>query len=706
MPMQSEQAQTKKIYIDAADLEEEGRLSQLQYCAEKGIGLEDMCLVEDDAPAIGQPGGGADDNWFEHLREGVVVRKELSLDSPGAQAAWLLFCGREATGNQQPLHVQVNGHALVRLPSQVAHPAARQYYSTDWGGAHFDNWFVVPIPSGTLQAGNNEILLSCQSEETAWEIMLGAAAEYARGSDGGGRSHPGRSGRSTDGGQTWSEELGWQGAWRGEYCIRLSLDSFAAAGTYRSPVIDAAAGGGMWVEAAAIETSKLAWETEQPAATEIRIRLRWGSSPRPGAANWTPWETVDGRAGCWEKPAGRYLQFEAELTTQDPLVSPWLKGVRIETELGATDAGRARLVQAHNGLVRRSSVDFVHEDPAQLADLRRRFELDRVVEGAASEFAAQVRLMRWAYTVPIGDLDRYRWDYRDLPLEQRDDSGGLVQQGPYEGRRRDKHCLYCNLTLIAACISMGYPARWVNVSTKHTYGHEVAEVWSNDFDKWVMFDATRDYFLCDRESGLPLNLVEISGRLGAVMPHPATWEFPIQHWLPQGVHPEQLRVVSPTGDNPHPVFDPQLGSEDLILMGHLQMPLRSDFTSRPHPLPWRISSNWGSDQFYCWYSDAFPRKREYARHTRRWQDYNPALNQSQLFLHQSQEDGRLQVEVDTETPWFECFVVQQDQGDWQERREPVWDWLLHPGLNSLRVKTRNRMGVCGPEARAEVAWPG
>jgi hypothetical protein len=705
MPTNANQQRIQRTYLDAAQLNEDGQLVQLQHWAGRGFSLEDMYLVEDDAPAIGRPEGASDDTWFERLHAGVLVRKMLLVDRAQTRTAWLVFCGREVTDNEHPLHVQINGHALVRLPTKVAHPAARHYYTTDWGGAHFDNWFVVPIPPGALKTGLNQVLLWSESEVAAWEIMLGAASEFARGSQGGQRCHAGRSARSLDGGQSWTDELGWQGTFAGEYCIRLSLDHFSCTGTYTSPVIDVAPDAELLQKAVEVEQCRLAWDLDVPAEGRAQIRLRWGVSPRPDADTWTDWAVVEGVQGCWDSPAGRYLQFEVILSTEDPLASPVFKGVHVETQVQTLGRGSARLVHVRNGRVVRSSVDFVHEDPAQLADLRKRFELDQLVSAAASEFEAQVKLMRWAYTVPIGELDRYHWDYRDLPQEQRDAAGRLVQQGPYQGRRRDKHCLFCNLTLIAACVAMGYPARWVNVSTKHTYGHEVAEVWSNDFDKWVMFDATRDYYLCDADSGLPLNLVEISQRLEALLPEPATWEFPVQHWLPHGVLPEQLNVVCPQGDNPYPVFEPQVGSEDLILMGHLQMPSRSDFTSRPHPLPWRVSSNWGSDQFYCWYSDVFPRKREYARHTCRWQDFNPTLNQSQLFLCQHEVD-QVRVEVDTETPWFDCFLVQYDRGEWRQQSEAAWDWLLHPGLNRLRVKTRNRVGVCGPEACVELAWPG
>ena len=278
-----------------------------------------------------------------------------------------------------------------------------------------------------------------------------------------------------------------------------------------------------------------------------------------------------------------------------------------------------------------------------------------------------------------------------------------MRLGPYERRRRDGHCLFCNLTLVAACLAMGYPARWVNVSTRHTYGHEVCEVWSNDWDKWVFLDATRDYYLYDPATNTPLGLTEVSERLGRVLPGAATWEYPAQHWLPNGVRAADMEVACSEGDHRFPVFDPQVGSEDLILIGHLQMPLRNDFASRPTPVPWRVSSNWGSDQFLCWYGQNLPRKEEYARQTRRWQDFNPTLNRVELCLSETEDSRSLRVEADTATPGFECFLVQVDDGEWSEQVEPLWEWALHGGQNRLAVRSRNACGVVGPASQVVVS---
>ena len=48
------ESRTVSYELDAADLETRGRLQQLQFCRhDNAIVLDDMLLIEDDAPAIG-----------------------------------------------------------------------------------------------------------------------------------------------------------------------------------------------------------------------------------------------------------------------------------------------------------------------------------------------------------------------------------------------------------------------------------------------------------------------------------------------------------------------------------------------------------------------------------------------------------------------------------------------------------------------------
>jgi len=699
-----------RFTLDAPALEERGQLRRLKLYPGSGgdacIGLDDMVLVEDDAPGVGMPEGAKDRSWFEYLHRGVAIRKRLILDDPRAFSGWLVFNGLERKDNDTPLEISLNGVRFQRLPTKIAHPRAIQYYTRDWPDA-FDSWFFVELPVGALREGVNEIVMRAESEETDWQIMIAADSEYWRGSETRTR-HPNRSAKSTDGGATWDDErLGHRGEIDGEYCVRLSLDRYASGGEYISPVIDIAGQPGTVAVKRRVDIGRcsIGWDIDTPEGASAVVQVSWGTSPVPAADGWTAFESVGGLSGEWRNPPGRYLRFRVRMTTGNPLVTPSLRGMTVTTAGGTVGDGSAvfrRLAELDNGSVVRPSVDFTWEDFSALREYREKFKLDEVVAGAATEFEAQLRLMRWAYEIPIGGLNRWAWDYYDLPLLKMDEDGEILLQKDYKGRRRDQHCLYCNLTLVGACLAMGYPARWVNIATRGTFGHEVTEVWSNDFDKWVFLDATRDYYIYDPDTGVPMSLVEINARLADILPRPATWDTPIKWQVPSDSLAYDVRIAFREGNNAFSIADVAQGPHLLLLKGQLHVSLRNDFASRHTPLPWRISSNWGGNLLYGFYTDTFPRKREYAFHTNRPQDFTPPLNQAELTLTETENPAILRVDADTYTPCFESFVVRIDGGEWYVVDGSSFDWPLHEGLNTLRVRTRNTAGVMGVESLARV----
>ena len=138
------------------------------------------------------------------------------------------------------------------------------------------------------------------------------------------------------------------------------------------------------------------------------------------------------------------------------------------------------------------------------------------------------------------------------------------------------------------------------------------------------------------------------------------------------------------------------------MTGQLHMVNRNDFASRPWLVPWRVSGHWGGNQFFGYYNDTFPRKREYKLNTNRWQDFNTPLNQSELTVSETEQPGVLRVDVDTLTPCFETFLVRTDNGEWHEHPTSSFEWVLHEGLNRLWVRIRNTVGVPGPESSVAI----
>ena len=60
------------------------------------------------------------------------------------------------------------------------------------------------------------------------------------------------------------------------------------------------------------------------------------------------------------------------------------------------------------------------------------------------------------------------------------------------------------------------------------------------------------------------------------------------------------------------------------------------------------------------------------------------------------------VEIDTETPHFEAFLVRVDDADELALKAGPFVWHLHEGTNRLQVRTRNTAGVCGAASLATV----
>lgn len=62
----------------------------------------------------------------------------------------------------------------------------------------------------------------------------------------------------------------------------------------------------------------------------------------------------------------------------------------------------------------------------------------------------------------------------------------------------------------------------------------------------------------------------------------------------------------------------------------------------------------------------------------------------------AKEKGKLTVKLETNTPNFDTFMIKLNNLEWRESKEEfLWD--LNKGSNSLRVTTKNKLGVKGPE---------
>ncbi len=145
----------------------------------------------------------------------------------------------------------------------------------------------------------------------------------------------------------------------------------------------------------------------------------------------------------------------------------------------------------------------------RLAQFVEREQLAAVVQPATSEFEAMLRLKDWvAAQFAMGNPSPYPpWDAMTV-LD-------WIRAGVTGG-----FCGQYSQIFVQALHAFGVPARYLEIGgVANPYNHFTSEVWSNDFDKWVLLDvAFNNYFARD---GVPLSAVEIrdallSGRLDDV----------------------------------------------------------------------------------------------------------------------------------------------------------------------------------------------
>ena len=641
------------LQLDAASVFEQSLTRSLCLSPDnKQIELEIGELFEDDGPASGKSYQTPENR--ETLTAQTWIKKDLVIPNPQARAAYLVVLSEE------PFQALINGVAQKFGENQ----SGRKLYQT------------FAFDPSLLQPGRNEVVV-----RTSGKVMIAREDEFALGSRTR-TNHPNRSAKSTDAGKTWDyDHLGPDGKLDGEYGVRIFLNHYRPQGSLVMPVLDAGNLKGRTIAYPVNQMGPISVvvQAEPGPAGRCLVRARTGSTCIPNQRDWSDWNVLGPPGGIVETPRGRYLQLDFHLSSPDPLGSPKLKGVRVEAVPACPNnwTERLRILEQHNEKIVRSSIPFEYEplDHPSLKKLRQDFKLDEVANGATNELELLLRLAQWACNC---------WDWPNHIGEYYPPWDALQILKPFnDGKTTGGFCLQFNLVFLQACESFGFPGRMISISQGRCQnklqggGHEIIELWSNEWKKWIYVDGALAWYIVDEKTGVPLSIWELRER-----------QLPTLRGEP--VKPVKVIAAERTR-NKQFAWNGLAAPEPLNWYLELRMIPRSNFLQEKSPLPLNQGTEeWSWTGHYVWTDDAVPAGLLFGNRVARHSDFEWTLNQAHYVLEPTQP-GRFLVHLDTETPSFQTFLAEIDEG----QKRPVsadFTWTLHPGKNQLRVRPRNILG--------------
>jgi transglutaminase-like putative cysteine protease len=662
----AQEPETRRLPMLAAEAFQQGQ-GAWDVCLHDGgeIGLYDRVLIEDD-----ELGLSGDADWMKTNRApsteiGGSKRVKKVLHVAHRQAIEARLCAPAGVA------IELNGQ-----PIDVS------------SGTPFHQ-----VPVSLLRDGDNEVVLYCR--DGAHRIIKYTSSQDILRNRPQRKDRPCRSFTSNDGGKSW-EPLA------GEFMVRLHLVQYVPQGHFISPVIDlgpdppqaVAAGDCPLLPPVEIQSTRLEAHAATPDGTRVELAVRRGSSPVYDAATWSDWQPSTVPPGC------RYLQWKAVLASRDPLRTPLLRGVSVEAQVRRQPlpawASTLRTVSFHNEPIRYTSLPFEYEDPLhpRMVALRRKYKLDAVVSGSASETEQLTRLCDWVSR---------QWKYQPP----------AVYYPPWDAdeilRRKSGFCVQYAVVLMQTAISLGHQARFVfgdNPGASYEAGHEVTEIWSNEYRKWIFFDGNLGLHYIDAKSKVPMNLLELHDLLLKTyyQGRPAT--------LANRPRERQLSdaVAICFGASMTPGIPPE-GKEARYENGRYSVPTRwlfvnciprNNFYCHAYPQPLtQGASEWSWPEYWCWEDAATPRRWLFRHFTARRNDLDWSINQVCFAAAVSDRPATLEMQMGTVTPYFESFLVKRDTGGWQPSSR-AFAWQLHAGRNRLEMRIRNTAGVLGPISFLEV----
>jgi len=290
-------------------------------------------------------------------------------------------------------------------------------------------------------------------------------------------------------------------------------------------------------------------------------------------------------------------------------------------------------------------------DSPEMDSLRNRYQLRRVVESGKTEFEKMKLLLDWV-------ANRWKHNGDNMAIDR---SALAILKAAEKGER---FCCANYADVLVGCMkALGYPAHFVGLRRDDAAyymggGHGCIEVWSNQYQKWILLDGQNNAWW--ESGGLPLSAYEchqllVSGKEDEMKFVGQHKQVDYDHIKPDwSVH--FYRVVCYWRGVGFELVSDTI-APDLFLQGS--------------PVDYEITDD---------YTTVYPR-----------------LNQTKITLKHTNlkaPSDTLDVVLTHTMPCFDKFMVRINGSDWKESKD-TFRWVLDKGDNIIEAKAVNLAGIEG-----------
>lgn len=410
-------------------------------------------------------------------------------------------------------------------------------------------------------------------------------------------------------------------------------------------------------------------ERHLPPGTTVDIDWRTRRSLDTGSPDDTEWAPLRLAPGVdVAQPSGplhRFLQWRARLGTTDRSRTPTLDGMTLQrADVSAAGIGVDRFL---NGKPARNRYPFRHESTgqAQLGELRERHDFAERMGELQTELERMACLRDWVKAqFATGTPSPYP-PWNALVVLAWINSGwtaGFCAQ-------------YCQV-FVQAALALGWSPRYVGVFDQAAgRGHVTVEIWSNQFNKWILMDPT--YNVHFERRGVPLNALEL---------HAA--------WLENAT--QSIDIAGGRHHFENDPYDEAKRDELFAYFSHFNIYLRNDHLSVPLTADEERAETQGRQVYSLNYidQDTPPQKRFGAYQSSRVDDFYWPLNQVYVRVAGFSKDD-LHLKLRHNMPNFSHYRVTVNG---QSRSVPGSSLTvdLAQGTTRIDVAAMNVLAVCGP----------